>query len=108
MSLSRPADAHPNLKIHKVHMIFIHSVVNNDSCCWAVTLGWLTFWSSVSNLIVLYTLFLTAKFASNTRWEIQKFHHNNNSSGIYPGRFSKSFGWELTTFPGYLNKTTLP
>ena len=36
-------------------------------------------------------------------------HHNENSSGLYSGGFSKLFGLELTTFPGFFkqNNTTL-
>ena len=43
---------------------------------------------------------------SNTRWESPTFHHDDNSSGIYSGGFSKSFGLEWAIFPGYLNKIT--
>ena len=35
------------------------------------------------------------------------FHLDENSSGKYSGGFSKSFGLELTTFPGFLNKIAL-
>ena len=44
---------------------------------------------------------------SSTRRENQTFHHDKNSSGLYSGGFSKSFG--LTTFPGLFkqNYTTL-
>ena len=35
------------------------------------------------------------------------FHHDEVSSGLYSGGFSKSFGLELTKFPGFLNKITL-
>ena len=37
------------------------------------------------------------------------FHHNENSSGLYSGGFSNSFGLELTKFAGFFkqNYTTL-
>ena len=35
------------------------------------------------------------------------FHLDENSSGIYSGGFSKPFGLESNTFPGFLNKITL-
>ena len=57
----------------------------------------------VSNLIVLYILFLRASFTSNTSWES---HHDENSPGLYLGGFSKSFGLESSTFPDFLNKIT--
>ena len=93
-------------------MTSIHSVVSYDSCRWAVCVGW-TGWIEelfgLANLIVLYILFLRASFTSHNRWESQTFHHNENSSGSYSGGFSKSFGLELTTSPGFLkqNYTTL-
>ena len=62
---------------------------------------WRTFWSCMPNLIVLYILFLRANFSSNTRWENQPFHHNENSFGLYSQGFSKSLEWELTIFPGF-------
>ena len=55
----------------------------------------------VSNLIVLYILFLRASFTSNTSWES---HHDENSPGLYLGEFSKSFGLESSTFPDFLDK----
>ena len=70
---------------------------------------WWTLWYCVSNLIVLYILFLKANFTSNTIWESQTFHHDENSSELYSGGFSKSFGLQLTTFPRFFkqNCTTL-
>ena len=35
------------------------------------------------DLIVLYILFLRANFTSNTRWESQTFHHDENLSGLF-------------------------
>ena len=67
-------------------MMTIHSVVNTDSCRWASScplVEWWTLWSCVSNLIVLYVLFLRANFRSNTRWESQTFHHDENLSGFF-------------------------
>ena len=64
----------------------IDSVVNSDSCRWAsscLLVEWWTLWFWVSNLVVLYILFLRANFTSNTRWESQKFHHDENSSGLF-------------------------
>ena len=68
-----------------------------SSCPWV---DWKTIWSCVSNLILLYILSLKASFTSNTRWESQTLH-DKNSSVIYSGGFSKSFGLELTTFPRF-------
>ena len=64
----------------------IDSVVNSVSCRWAsscLLVEWWTLWFWVSNLIVLYILFLRANFTSNGRWESQKFHHDENSSGLF-------------------------
>ena len=73
-------------------------------CPWV---DWWTLWFCVSNLIILYNLFLGAHFTSNTRWESQTFHHDENSLRLYLGGFSKSFGLESTTFPDFLNNITL-
>ena len=83
-------------------MTFIQSIVNNDSCCWAVILVWIS-------LIVLCILFLRANITSNTRWEGQKFRHDKNLSGIYSGGFWKLFGLEFVwiKFSGFLSKVTL-
>ena len=89
-------------------MTLIHSVVNTDSCRWTSScplVEWWTLWSCVSNLIVLYILFLKANFTNNTIWESQTFHHDENSSELYSGGFSKSFGLQLTTFPGFFKQT---
>ena len=64
---------------------------------------WWNLWSCVSNLIVLCILFLKANFNSNARREIKTSQHDENLSGIHSKGFSKSFGLELTTFPGFLN-----
>ena len=71
-------------------MTSFHSVVNTDSCPWAAALGWTDeHFGFVSNLIVLYILFLKANF---TTMKIRP-------SELYSGGFSKSIGLELTTFP---------
>ena len=46
-------------------------------------------------------LFLRANFTNNSTWECKTFHHDENSSELYSGGFSKSFVLELTTFPGF-------
>ena len=62
--------------------------------------------SSFLNLIVLCILFLRANFTSNTWWESQTLHHDENSPGLYLGGFSKSFRLESSRFPDFLNKIT--
>ena len=67
-------------------MTLIHSVMNTDSCRWTSScplVEWWTLWSCVSNSIVLYILFLRANFTSNTRWESQTFHDDENLSGLF-------------------------
>ena len=76
-------------------MTYIHSLV---------ALGWI---DELTNLIVLYILLLRANFTSNTRWESQTFHHDENSPGLYLEGFSKSFGLEPTAFLDFLNKIRL-
>ena len=64
----------------------IHIVVNTGGCRWASScplVEWWTLWSCISNLIVLYILFLRANFTSNTWWESQTFQHNENLSGLF-------------------------
>ena len=43
-------------------------------------------------------IILRANFTSNIRRDNQMLHYDENSSGLYRGGFSNSFG--LTTFPG--------
>ena len=89
----------------------IHRVINTDKCRWAVALwvDWWSLWSCVSYLIVLRIVFLRAYFTSSTRSENQTFHLDKSWSRLYSRALWKSFGLELTTFPGLFkqNYTTL-
>ena len=83
-----------------------YDVHSQSSCPWV---DWWTlvlrFQSNcIMHLIVLCILFLRANFTSNTRWESQTFHHDENSPGLYLGGFSKSFRLESSAFPDFLNK----
>ena len=80
-----------------------YDVDSQSSCPW---MDWWTLLFWVSSLIALCILFLRANFTSNTRWESQTFHHDENSPRLYLGGFSKSFGLESSTFPDFLNKIT--
>ena len=70
-------------------MTYIHSLV---------ALGWI---DELTNIIVLYIL-----LSSNTRWESQTFHHDENSPGLYLG-FSRFLDFLFSAFLDFLNKITL-
>ena len=56
-----------------------YDVDSQSSCPW---MDWWTLLFWVSSLIALCILFLRANFTSNTRWESQTFHHDENSPGF--------------------------